>query len=477
MGQIFRQEHKKIDALVEFAGRLAPFPPGIGLVLTFAGSDVVDSLARVFPNISFITASSKQDMPYPAVDPEDMLNISDTRYSVIAVYDWLEYCRWPRWALQKIEQLCCTNGVLIVALRKKGIFTRSFFSLRQLLRDMGFEMMTHAGQGLVNIKPNRGFFAEPKSLAGQVDRCFQGLILNLFTRYYLVAARKNKDRIQFLKDRLLAASPGASDFELLYPEWINKKNEWVKRNPEFRELNPIDISPESFAGKTILVLSPHPDDEIIGCGGTIVRFRHSGANVVILQMTDGTLTGALTEVRPPVASTVRLDESRQAAERLGVNELVVWGLQQRSFACSPATIEKMTELLDHLQPDMIFTPFVNDPHPDHKTANKILQASLKKAEYDVSSLKILSYQVWSLLPANRFCSIDREFDDKCEALMLYQTAMKALDYVEFCARLNTYESRLYRQSRGFVEAFLETNLQTYLSLNAGGDAELKPATS
>ena len=72
----------------------------------------------------------------------------------------------------------------------------------------------------------------------------------------------------------------------------------------------------------ILVLAPHPDDDIIGCGGSIARVTAQGHEVIILYFTSGE-SGSL-EVDPPQLARSREDEARLAGHLLGVREFLFW---------------------------------------------------------------------------------------------------------------------------------------------------------
>src|SRR5436309_3019289 len=72
-------------------------------------------------------------------------------------------------------------------------------------------------------------------------------------------------------------------------------------------------------GRPALVFAPHQDDEALGCGGTILRKRHSGADVYIAFITDGSQSHARL-MDPDKLSALRTEEAIDAAEVLGVDK-------------------------------------------------------------------------------------------------------------------------------------------------------------
>lgn len=114
---------------------------------------------------------------------------------------------------------------------------------------------------------------------------------------------------------------------------------------------------------TALVIAPHPDDEVLGCGGVIARLVDSGKAVDVAIVTRGTQPAyPLEQVEQVVA------EAKASHEILGVRnshflDLPAAALDQVPRAELNAAVRKV--ILD-VQPDTIFVPFVGDIHVDHQ---------------------------------------------------------------------------------------------------------------
>lgn len=143
--------------------------------------------------------------------------------------------------------------------------------------------------------------------------------------------------------------------------------------------------------KRALVLAPHPDDEILGCGGTIARIRASGGQVDVVIVTRG---------RSPRFDETQADRVRTEAE--AAHRLI--GIDRTRFLDLPAAeLDRMASAdLNHaigsavseLAPDTLFVPFVGDLHVDHRL---VFEAALVAARPrgDQYPLRILAYETVS----------------------------------------------------------------------------------
>lgn len=84
-----------------------------------------------------------------------------------------------------------------------------------------------------------------------------------------------------------------------------------------------DTAAGTCAGATILAIFAHPDDESIACGGTLARLADAGARVVLLCATRGERGGHAGPVRDDELGLLRVREMRDAAEALGIREVIL----------------------------------------------------------------------------------------------------------------------------------------------------------
>lgn len=111
-----------------------------------------------------------------------------------------------------------------------------------------------------------------------------------------------------------------------------------------------------------MVIAPHPDDEVLGCGGTIARYAAEGRSVAVAIATKGTPLFPAAQVR-----RVRR-EAKRAADVLGVRELLFLDLPVTTLNRMP--LDKLngtfSRLIARVRPEVVFLPFPGDRHEDHR---------------------------------------------------------------------------------------------------------------
>jgi len=120
--------------------------------------------------------------------------------------------------------------------------------------------------------------------------------------------------------------------------------------------------------------------------------------------------------------------------------------------------------LEARKPSLVLTPFVTDAHADHFTLNRILAAAVENAAIDAAGTAVLGYEVWSLVPANRYCDIGDVAAQRNELLLLYPTAMKVDDFVHLCVHRNYYNAYTFMGREGLAEAFYEAPANRWAAL-------------
>ncbi|MEA3411103.1 MAG: PIG-L deacetylase family protein [Pseudomonadota bacterium] len=150
---------------------------------------------------------------------------------------------------------------------------------------------------------------------------------------------------------------------------------------------------EDSLAASALFFAPHPDDEVLGCGGTIARKVEAGASVGIVIMTDGRHShGRLMDGDSMAA--LRAGEAIRAAARLGVPaEHVHWmGFEDRSLAAAgELAIARVREVLEIARPQAVFLPSEYERPKDHAMTNSLVRAALKASG---TRATVYEYPVW-----------------------------------------------------------------------------------
>lgn len=274
-------------------------------------------------------------------------------------------------------------------------------------------------------------------------------------------------------DRLLQAT-----YRRLNPTARNSLRTWLML--EQRDYPPMPIT--DYAQRTILVLAPHSDDEVIGCGGTMARHVQCGSQVHIAFLTDGRwgdgslfsphISAAEKHARQTALIETRKVEARAAAAALGVQHLHFLDLPDGKLRATKTNIQLLTDVLTSCQPDVVYIPFVYDLHEDHWQTNRLFAAATAHLPEAVAKpLLVRGYEVWTPLIANCFSDITAIMPLKRKALVQFASQMRDQNYVRIVEGLNAYRSNGAMGGDGYAEAFHEAPLAAYHRLVRA--AELK----
>ena len=203
--------------------------------------------------------------------------------------------------------------------------------------------------------------------------------------------------------------------------------------------------------RRVLVLSPHIDDDVIGCGGVIRQHADLGAAVVSVYLRDGGAT--------------RESEAGRAAEIIGVSELIFlrwssaantgrWGpvpTAQSLISIHLDTIQGLRETIENTKPEVLYAPFFLDPHPDHASATYLLDAAMASCRVPIERLYL--YEVWGPLVPDVLIDITKQADAKLRAINAHCSQVKDINMGDAMLGLNRYRAEMNR-IRGYAEAFL-----------------------
>lgn len=227
----------------------------------------------------------------------------------------------------------------------------------------------------------------------------------------------------------------------------------------FHNLRVSDI--ESVKEKKILVISPHPDDDVVGCGGLIHKCYLSGAEIVSVYMTDGRKGNS--KFNEDELVSVRKEESKRAAKIIGIKKCLFLDNKDGELALSRKTVDELSVIINDLKPEAVFLPFLIDNHNDHMMTNRIfLEASVS-----LPSIMCYTWGLWSSLPGvNLMVDITKYIDVKREAIEQFKSQIKMSDLVEASLGISKYYSMFIgEESKGkWAELFCACSLAEYRRL-------------
>jgi N-acetylglucosamine malate deacetylase 1 len=183
--------------------------------------------------------------------------------------------------------------------------------------------------------------------------------------------------------------------------------------------------------KTVLVVAPHPDDETLGCGGTLLRHIEKEDAVHWLIITDMRVEDGFSEK----VVACRQQEIMTVAEMYGFE-------RTHNLAFKPAHLEmvsksdlinRVAEVVEHVAPEVVYMPFWGDVHSDHAIVFDAVMASTKW--FRCSSVRrLMCYETLSesdanlkltqdMFRPNSFMDVTSHLNKKIEIAMMYQSEM------------------------------------------------------
>lgn len=193
-------------------------------------------------------------------------------------------------------------------------------------------------------------------------------------------------------------------------------------------------------GERFLVLSPHPDDDAVGCGGTIIKLLDAGkaVRVVYFSMQEGGF-----------APEERKKEIDSALRHLGVKEV-----RRRESAVFPSpkeAVATISEEIDSFRPDGVFVP---SPFENHNEHIRTFESFLGAMEGRSDDPDAILYEVWGPLMPNLLIPITGVWERKSAAVREHGTQVREIDYVRASQGLNAYRAATMAID-GYAEAFLQ----------------------
>jgi len=155
-----------------------------------------------------------------------------------------------------------------------------------------------------------------------------------------------------------------------------------------------DMTPQT-ATRSCLVLAPHPDDETLGCGATIMRKLAAGTPVQIVIATDGRYWPPKTKLSADALAEMREEEAHRAGAILGLpcEHIAFLRFEDGRLADHPRLLlDRLVDIFDNMAPEEIFAPSIIDTHPDHRVLAE-LGRELARARRDRFPL-LYEYPIW-----------------------------------------------------------------------------------
>jgi len=194
----------------------------------------------------------------------------------------------------------------------------------------------------------------------------------------------------------------------------------------------------------VLVLAPHPDDEVLGCGGTISRLVASG-HLVTVVFYSGTDISHYDADNGEWTTVDNTGAARDVADLLGVDAVHTLGFTMAQFNTAPHfEMNKRLEELE-LEPDLILTSSAKDANWDHEITFRTALVLCRPTDHQISvlSYEILSSTEWGDEPFDPSFYIDIApvLETKLEAMGRYEAEIREYPHPRSIEAIRTTAKR------------------------------------
>ena len=190
-----------------------------------------------------------------------------------------------------------------------------------------------------------------------------------------------------------------------------------------------------MTNKKFLIVVAHPDDEVLGMGGTIFKHVNNGEEVNSLILGEGE-----TSRKEKGNVEKRKEQAKKAAKVLGIKNVFFEDLPDNKFDSVPLLeiTQKIEAIINKVRPNIVYTHHAYDLNIDHRlTFKAVLTACRPQPNFyvkKISSFEVLSSTEWQLKNSNNlFCpneyvNITESIDKKLEALKCYKDEIRELPH-------------------------------------------------
>lgn len=208
----------------------------------------------------------------------------------------------------------------------------------------------------------------------------------------------------------------------------------------------------------ILVIAPHGDDEVLGCGGTISRYSKEDHEVDLCIISEPHIPQWSTEYIEN-----RKSEIAKSCDTLGIKRLTAMGLPSTMLdrdVTHPEMIERIEEVIRTSEPDILYIPFHGDVHQDHKKVAECCMVACRPDRYKIK--KVLMYETLSetewgkgLFKPDVYVDISKHIERKIKAMGCYDSEIKDYPHPRSISGITSLARRRGSEANiPYAEAFM-----------------------
>ena len=191
--------------------------------------------------------------------------------------------------------------------------------------------------------------------------------------------------------------------------------------------------------RKVLSILAHPDDEVLGCGGTIARLSKKGNEIYVLILGEGiTSRDDIRDKQKRKSEILALRRQAEKANKLlGIKKIFFYDFPDNRFDTVPFLdiVKVIEKIKNQIKPEIIFTHYEKDLNIDHQITYKAVITATRPLEKEnvkeIYSFEIPSSTEWSYplsFSPNMFYDISETIDVKIKALKEYKSELKKYPY-------------------------------------------------
>lgn len=204
--------------------------------------------------------------------------------------------------------------------------------------------------------------------------------------------------------------------------------------------------PSKVILRKILIISPHPDDEILGCGGTIIKSIEKGDKISVAYLTSGDIN-----------QNIREKEVLTVCKYLGINSHYFLRLQRKGLTVSLENIKALMEIFEKVKPDLVYVNHELDADYEHRIAYQLAMQSYWRFNSDQAPnskvIGLLLYEIHTPMEKyNLVEDISKYINKKMKAMSFYKSQLSKSRIDLAIKGLNRYRGRMHENIH-YAEVF------------------------
>ena len=194
-----------------------------------------------------------------------------------------------------------------------------------------------------------------------------------------------------------------------------------------------------------LIIAPHPDDEVIGCGGTISKLLDRKHEVGIIYLSSGNQI-----------QTTREQEAKEVCNYFSIGYFEFLGLNGASFSASLPNVQELMHIFSDFRPDLVFVNHRDDSDPEHKLAYDLASQAFWRYNEQHTQRQIRGMAYYEIhKPMSKYHLVEDISDVmsiKLEALGLYKSQLANAPWDRAVEGLNKFRGAMH-EGYDYAEVF------------------------